>query len=1044
MAKLSEYVEQLQTLTQKNLEILQAINDSFFTKREHLTVQVGDSQYVMPSFLSLENKINALTENFNNLTYAPKTGEATFNFDGNSRTIEVKGYTCTPNRLTIDVSAIKGFNVEQNDIFKDFMTPMPYFKVDLQMLPNDISRVNVRKIAFKSDAIIDRIATLESTKTCSWADVNEILYDYKEDEDYVMYDTIYQLPIRKAIGSGEYVIKSIDNDVTNSDLDEYITLTFYNDLKYTLFDETMDKNLEKGDQLVTYDNSAKVEITDINYAARQLTVKVLNGDYLNLVANTDLTKVSDLSKLKFFCPVDYQNDKYLNIPLEEDKHIAVFIAALNDRMNIQAPWGDGICLQVHDMVLEGTNTKFIDYYKENVRNVGDILFEISSVMSNTIMGYSEDDFNRFHGYKPVLDASTLKVTQINNHLNNSETVKNIRSLYSQKQAYITQLNEVNEKIDDINKQLSEIAFTDTTGVRSSYEAQLSQYTKRKNELNSSITKTIDEISVAANESTIPLENAKYHIRGYYDWFQVDDIMKTFGDHVHGIKVQYRYKNMDSTTGSAETIGKGFIYSDWNDMESFILQKNPSYAKGTYVFRYPQYDNGDGTTSQNNGKQNEPSFNQIDIPISQGETVDIRLKVIWDFGYPFIETTSDWSEILNVSFPDEYLKDVKLLDIVEENNDDIETNRFHNILKEDGVTAHVEDRIQDQDITYFHKPESISSGFYTAERRIIPLRDKLTELDNAVLNLQDLINGTSSENLQFGVVVDGTETIVYPGQLNHIVLPAYSTLNSDELDNNIAQISVTLQITNTSKHTAYIYSMFPGSKDTPIRKLTNPKYKLTDYVTSDATSGKLDEGTLGGVWLDYQGRVDGDPDKWTTLEDQKCNQWITFRRNNPYDNTAYYGWITDYKSGQLSDSQEYTLLTDPNKLGMTIYPYLADKTSLIIPGDSVYSKMTLSPTESLVIPLMAQYHLNNASGSSGVSTILKTMSFDIRTSLYNDPTNITIEFQANNTDSIRQKVAGAAKARLINRTSLQRGVSSTLQQERENANAARAKSTIVNQ
>ena len=48
MANMSDYLSQLQKLTKQNLEILQAINDSFFTKREHLTVTVGSSISFMP------------------------------------------------------------------------------------------------------------------------------------------------------------------------------------------------------------------------------------------------------------------------------------------------------------------------------------------------------------------------------------------------------------------------------------------------------------------------------------------------------------------------------------------------------------------------------------------------------------------------------------------------------------------------------------------------------------------------------------------------------------------------------------------------------------------------------------------------------------------------------------------------------------------------------------------------------------------------------------------------------------------------------------
>jgi hypothetical protein len=198
MGNITEYVERLQELTKQNLDILRAINDSFFTKREHIHVTVGDAQYALPSFIALENKINALQENFSNLVYAPKTGEATFNMDGNSRTIELKGYTNTPNRLTIDAASIPGFSVEQNDIFKDFLTPNPYIRIDLQSLPNDITTVNVRKVALKSQELRD-IAFNKlgggGIVGMNWSDLYKILSIYKEDTDFVQSDTIRQLSL---------------------------------------------------------------------------------------------------------------------------------------------------------------------------------------------------------------------------------------------------------------------------------------------------------------------------------------------------------------------------------------------------------------------------------------------------------------------------------------------------------------------------------------------------------------------------------------------------------------------------------------------------------------------------------------------------------------------------------------------------------------------------------------------------------------------------------------------------------------------------------
>ena len=109
MASITDHVIKLQELTQRNLEILQTLNDSFFTNQNHLSVMVGGNHYAIPSFISLENKINSLTANFENLVNAPETGEAFFDFNGNTRAIQVRSYTSTPNSLVLDLSKLLRF-----------------------------------------------------------------------------------------------------------------------------------------------------------------------------------------------------------------------------------------------------------------------------------------------------------------------------------------------------------------------------------------------------------------------------------------------------------------------------------------------------------------------------------------------------------------------------------------------------------------------------------------------------------------------------------------------------------------------------------------------------------------------------------------------------------------------------------------------------------------------------------------------------------------------------------------------------------------------
>lgn len=991
MATVTDYLIKIQDLTKQNLDILKTLNESFFTNKSHINTNIAGVNYSIPSFLSLENKVNALRDDFENLVNAPKTGEAHFTFDGSSRVIELRGYTNTP--AAINLPEVNEFDMESNNIFKDFLNPVPYINFSLSDVPNDIVTVDIKKVIPKNTELLEKLIDIIGEKTSisySWADLYKILSMYNKDNgDYVEYDTIQRLPVRKTIGTATYVVESIVRDEIDENLDEYITLKLRSDidgytknLTYKIFDDTIDKYLSVGDQLVTYDDSAKMEIVEIQSNTNTLKVKVLNGEYLNLLPTEDVidgtNEVFDNSKLKFFSTIESDNDKYIHVPLEEDQYVFVAIAPLNDRMNIRAPWGDGLIINTSKL-LRG-DEKFSDYYDQNVRNIGDILSDMTSMMSVPLSNYTEDEFNEITGYKPVIDTNNIAVVQINSHLNDTDNVKNIRSLYAQKNVIKTQLDEILSKISNINTKLNQMSFDDTTGLRSTYSNQLVEYNQTRNELNTSLNKIINEIAVNANNSDIPIENAKYRIRGFYD--------VPSGMNIKGIKVQYRYKNLNNTSGKAVTIGDRFLFSDWNDMGGFLNPKIVVFEKGQYKFK--QQDSTDGL--------NVPSYNQIDIPISQGETVDIRLKVVYEYGYPFVEVTSDWSDIVNITFPVEYLKDVQILDIISENNNDIETNRFENIISDKGITSHVDDKIIDQDITYYHNPSHIASGFYTTERRIIPLKDKLEELTNIVTQLQDEITGNASTALNVTISIgDTTSKEILPLQNNFIYPRSYNEIIGYG-DNHVAGYSVdkkgivttilNINIKNTSSHTLKLYPLFPGPSDTLINKLTSTAYDTKWYCTE-----------TGGVYMKLQEK-DSDGKNLHTL--QTANQFLTFCIKSRYSGEEYYV----IKDGEKIVSDFTTGLPELKNKGSVLYPYIAEKTSLCLDGG--FNKVTyklINPGESVIIPMEAQYNLSDE-GSTGTAESSNTISFDVRTSLYQEPTNYKFTVVFKKDSSTLDSVSGS--------------------------------------
>lgn len=1046
MASINDYLAQLQNLTQQNLEILQAINDSFFTKQDHLSVNISGQQFAMPSFISLENKINNLTANFNNLVHAPESGEAYFNMDGNSRAIEVRSYTQTPNSLTLP-DIVDNFEVEKNHIFKDFLTPLPYLKFDIREIPNDITKVIVKKIIPLHEDLLTRfedeltnttidaegnpIETKITSKSYAYRSLATILKTskYTEGKDYIEYDTIVDMPIRQNIGSGVYVIEKIVEDVTDLNLDNYITLklrtdmadnsVYMNKLTYRLFDEVIEKPLRIGDILTTFEGNAKVQIYEIDSIKNTIKVKVLYGEYLNLTPSVtnDPANISSLSKLKFFSSIDFDKDKYIKIPLEEDNLIFISVAALNPRMNIQSPWGSGIMLRTHELKLDGQSQTFKEYYADNVRNIGDILYEISLLNDNSLTKQNPSYFKKLIDSKPDISSSSnnlhLQVIRINSHLDNSESIRTIRNLHVLKMQEKNKMEDLLASINALTEQIAAIPADDPDNTRASLESQLNTAQTNYSKALASYQSYIKQITSEVNNTDIPLDNAKFRIRGYFDYqkYLIDLGLAKYIDHVLSIQVQYRYKNSNKEYGQATSFDDKFIFSDWIQMQSIKRSKTTRYDDNSKTYVYQKQSNNDNL--------NEISWNQVEIPITQGETVDVRLRVMYDFGYPYAETYSSWSEIINVEFPQELYQQTQILDIIEENNNDIQRTHFENILTDVGVTRHINDKIatESQEI-YFHNPKNIPSGFMTPERKIISLEDKLKEMQSVIDILSNEVLGAES-NVEVSISTHSGRIKLNPFENVNVPIESYVTVVDYKTpsilpdENNAAELSwkrypdyayeqsngkvstvVNIEITNKNSRPVKLHSLFPGMERTTLELLKNPKFDTRDYYFPN----HADKTTVSmGVFICNSNTGD--------LFLQTTNQYLTFRTTNPSTQQSYYG--TTNTDTELSASGRFVKYDAvyplnsgkvPEKTVLFMYPYVNNIDYLLVKQISNYDRYyELGANDTIYIPIMIEYY------SDRTNEISKSISFDLYTSLYRDPVtytfNITVAKDAKPLDSI---------------------------------------------
>lgn len=1120
----NESIYQLTALTKQNLELLKAINDAFTSKSAHIVAKIGDTKYAIPSYLSLESKVDSLQANLENLTSSPSTGEAFMFFDGTTQKIELSGYNNSPNKTALTPALTNGkFSSSLPNIFKDFLTPTPYLRLNIGGIDNTVKNVVLKKVVLKNDTMLSVVKGLSTAQsdtngalsTLAYSDLAKVMYLYTEDTDYIEYETTNRLPFRADNAYGEYSIAKIEkDDLDATDYDEYYTLTLNEALTYTIMDGTITKNIVVGDYLTTYNNKVKMQVTAIHPAARSITLHVLYGGYANLISSSDGGD-TDMSKLRYFAESDqsaYDANKYIDVPLEEDPYVCIFVSSINDTTNTRSDWGTGVFVNVNNLQVEDPSNPtvmlpFQSYYKNYVNNIGDTLYDISKMISSSLSDITLAEMQSIAALKPTINvgASTeggLVVTRINSHLDDSASLTAIRSLYNQKNQYKNELSAVEASIDNINKILADKNFDDTSTSKTIYSTQLADYNKKRAALTTSILSTMKEIAENASNQELPVDNGKYHIRGFIPVPPYHVSATDKDTRVVKVVVQYRYKNQNKVTGNAMSMGQSSIFSDWNVMETEKVVKEPSQTIHD-LYEYPA----------DNQNVNEPSFNQVDIPISQGETVDVKVKLVYDLGQPFVDVKSGWSDIVNIEFPSEYVQNVTILQIVQENNDEIQNNAFNQILTDKGINAHVEDKIDDQSATFFHKAENIASGFYTAERSVIPLKTQLDTMVSDITDLKNEVLGEQSDNLVITVSDKNHSKMLQPYLENEFTAPGYDEAISTSAITDptfvgdtgtgrmfqssskasLAYDNININIYNNSEYNVKIYTMFPGDFNMRLSQINQGQFDPTDYVmplvglddsdtsedvqltayvskqwgtqwsANNALIRKLTKINSNakqviinhdsrGVWMGMNGFVSPeqaaddipDVDHEVNYEIQHLNQIMYFRVRDvftgeylytPNDGTSTDDRVVAYSTSNIDpangDQQPSTkgiitpeLTPAPGKLPWTSY-YTADAngygvptvsssaskvcfaTLFPFPGD--LSKIcindnnrfkVLKPGESIDIPLAFYYYIATTSSNTEASTsyVKRRLEFDIRTSLYKDPTPYILDVKAFKSDT----------------------------------------------
>lgn len=891
---LKEYYVKLEGLWNNAINMLTAINQSLHTNASEVTVNISDGENLestirIPSFLYLENKLETLNNNFSNLFNLPASGEAWFtsNETNNMYKLELVKSSCAPLTPLVDMSNNLVASLTDNNILKDLVSPKTFLKMNISNLPDNISNIYMRKVIINS---VDVFNSIKNRTNLSYEDLFAIIATLKKGIDYEEYDSVLNSPIKRDKYRSEFQIVNIPilNNSTNPWIDEtngnnskYTYQIEVNTLKYTdQEDSSIEFALKVGDKICLANELAIFKVKSINSSSNTIVIE-------EEVGHVTLQSYSSNTSMSFtLYNTDYSDYHYINVPLEENPYIIVFLGTISN--NVRSTLSNAIILNLNEIYMTDTNGQYIyddngnklsyiQYYEKYCTNIGDLIVGLTqssypqlSFLNNSQLDLLQSSLSIKNIINTTIDnQNILQVVPINKHIVDNSTTEEIISLHSQKNELNSKLNSINNSISTVSNKLLTTDFSqDVSVTHQSLQGQLSDYYNERILIQKQMISVVENINTnVANISG--KKDIKYHIRGIANVDVLEQyIHSTFGSKIDliGIDVEYKYKSINKTQTQTTNIN-GNVFTDWNKLVTIDKQRLLSFndVTNSYSLIFENY----------NSTNNIIKWNQIDIPICADEDVIIRIRYKYNIGQPFVNVYSPWSDEITVIFPTEYKDNIEVNSIITENQNDIIDAKFNATLINDGYYKHITNSIIVNDSEFFHMPENIYSGFNTSENKLISLKDKLQDLTNAIETYQTLIDNELNQKYSVWLTYDDTSIELFNNSTNKV-----NIYNTDHILNSFIKKDMNIVIKNVGNVPIKIYSQFPGNINTPLI-LSNDVYYEKRIGNYERVPLVVDNNT----------------------SPQYMGQWVYFRQNNPWTGKDVYNNEKNQNESDIVYAQE---------------------------------------------------------------------------------------------------------------------------------------------
>lgn len=861
---LKEYYTKLHGMYLQCYDMIKAMNQSLSTKDSQISLVVVNAQgeretVKIPSYLYLENKIEQLDSSLTSIIDLPKSGEAWI-----QKSADLYKISMVKNGIAPEIPSIKSNNLvalfKDNNFLKDLVSPKTYLKINVSNMSDITSSMMMKKLIIHN---ADLFSSLQSYT--SYDDISAALFNYSKGNDYDEYDSEIDVPIKRDRFQSEFKIISANDPYTSTSGDKLTYEVKVDTLEYVdSEDSTIVYQIKPNDELMMSGQSTVWRVKSVDTSDMTIVIEEISG-------HTALQTYEENSSMSL---VIYDNNfsayHYVEVPLEENQYIIVFLASIQN--GIRSRWSAPIVCDLSSIYIKdnsgnfiqdqyGNNLTYIEYYKKYCTNIGDLILGITQTAYPQISNFTKDQLERLQDSDALQNivSSTfdteniLQVVPINKHLVDTTTNDDIKRLHASKNDFMQQISSKQNEIDDIyNKLVSTDFAKDITVSQSQLRTKLNTLYTEKTSLQKQLNSIVDDISAKSTNLDVTGNEIKYRVRGVTDVTYLTRELANIGDGLNveaiGCEVEYKYKSTTKENTSLNSINSS-TFTDWNRLDNVERQRKLVFTSSGIGIEFVDY----GSTN------NIIKWNQIDIPIRQGEDVVIRLRYKLNVGQPFISIYTPWSDEKTIVFPSQYKNDIDLTTILTQNDSDSVTAAFSKTLIDDGYQDHVQDKVMSQDQTFFHTPENIYSGFNTSENKMISLKDKLNDMNNQMDEWKTTLENETNSKFEVYLNYDEYSILLSKNSKNTI-----NIYNNDHITNMYIKKNMNIVIKNTGDVRVNLYSIFPGSTDIALLNC-----EVSNYIPNIANYERVP------MIVDNK------------VKEQTLGQWIYFRENSAWTGEAIY-------------------------------------------------------------------------------------------------------------------------------------------------------------